>query len=280
MKPGRVGGMLGAAAAGAILFIFLTVLFIPAATLLHSANSGLALYGLRLDATSFAKALPLGIKGSGITLSSASGELLRVRKGRLLLELLPLLSGKVVLAIDAEIGSGTLVSSLSLFRSPSTHMEIKNVRLEDIPFFQNVAGMKTSGILSGRVETSGSVAKAKGSVRLEVQGAELSGIKIGEMPLPDASYRTVQGLIRINEGKGSIESFTLQGDDLYVRLKGGLPLADPLAATPLDLSLELMPKAALLEKQKLIFLLLLKYQDTPGHYLIPVKGTLGKPQVL
>jgi len=280
MKQGRVGGILGTAAAGSILFLFLTVLFIPATTLLNSANSGLSQYGLKLDAASFAKALPLGIKGSGITLSSASGELLRVGKGRLLLELLPLLSGKVVLAIDAEIGSGTLVSSLSLFRRPSTRVEIKNVRLEDIPFFQNVAGMKTSGILSGRVETSGSVTKARGSVQLEVQGAELSGIKIGEMPLPDASYRTVQGLIRINEGKGSIESFTLQGDDLYVRLKGGLPLADPLAATPLDLSLELMPKAALLEKQKLIFLLLLKYQDTPGHYLIPVKGTLGKPQVL
>ena len=100
------------------------------------------------------------------------------------------------------------------------------------------------------------------------------------MPLPDASYHTAQGMVRIQDGKGAIESFTLQGDDLYVRLKGALPLADPLPATRLDLALELMPKPALLEKQKLIFLLLLKFQDTPGHYLVPIKGTLGKPQVL
>ena len=193
---------------------------------------------------------------------------------------MPLLLGRVSVAINAEIGSGTLVSSLSLLRSPSTRIEIKNVRLEDIPFFQTAAGMKAAGILSGKVATTGRLSKAKGFLQLEVQGAELSGIKLGEMPLPDASYRTVQGMIRFNDGKGAIESFTLQGDDLYVRLKGGLPLADPLAATPLDLSLELMPKPALLEKQKLIFLLLLKFQDTPGHYLIPVKGTLGKPQVL
>jgi type II secretion system protein N len=271
---------LGLTLGGVVLFVFLTVLFVPADELLAAANRGLSRYGLHLGAATFGKALPLGIKGTGFTLSSSQGELLKVQKGKLSLELLPLLTGKLVFGINAEIGSGSFNASLSLLRSPATQIAIKNVRLEDIPFFETVAGMKAAGILSGVVETSGMLAKAKGSVQLEVQGAELSGIKIGAMPLPDAAYRTVQGMLRINAGKALIESFTLQGDDLYVRLKGGLPLTDPLPATPLDLQLEIMPKAALLEKQKLIFLVLLKFQDTPGHYLIPVRGTLGKPQVL
>jgi len=265
---------------GVLLFIFLTTLFVPADLLLKAANRGLSQYDLKLDSASFSKALPLGIKGSGFILSSREGELLKIREGKLSLDLLPLLTGKLVFSIEAAIGSGTFNSSMSLLRSPATQITIKNVRLEDIPFFQTVAGMKANGILSGAVATTGVISQAKGSVQLEVQGAELSGIKIGEMPLPDAAYRTVQGMIRINSGKATIESFTLQGDDLYVRLKGGLPLADPLPATPLDLQLEIMPKPALLEKQKLIFLVLLKFQDTPGHYLIPVRGTLGKPQVL
>lgn len=271
---------LGLTLGGVLLFILLTTLFVPADVLLKAANRGLSQYDIKLSAASISKALPLGIKGTGFILSSEEGELLKVRRGKLCLELLPLLAGKLVLTIDAEIGSGNFTASLSLLRSPATQITIKNVRLEDIPFFQNVAGMKAAGILSGKVETTGVVAKAKGTVQLEVQGADLSGIQIGGMALPDASYRTVQGMMRISGGKGAIESFTLQGDDLYVRLKGGLPLADPLPATPLDLQLEIMPKPALLEKQKLIFLVLLKYQDTPGHYLIPVKGTLGKPQVL
>lgn len=265
---------------GALLFVVLTLFFVPAEVLLQAANRGVSRYGLKLTAASVSKALPLGLKGTGISISSGSGELLDIRKGRLSLELLPLLSGKLRLAIRAEIGSGTVSSSISLLRSPATSIVVKNVRLEDIPFFQTVAGMKAAGILSGKVETSGVVSQASGLVQLQVQGAELSGIQIGGMALPDASYRTVQGMIRISGGKGTIESFTLQGDDLYVRLKGGLPLADPLPATPLDLQLEIMPKAALLEKQKFIFLALTKYQDTPGHYLLPVKGTLGKPQVL
>lgn len=280
MTAAGLGRVCGLTLAGGLFFIFLTALFVPADVLLNAANRGLAQYGLKLAAASFGKALPLGIKGSGFILSSDAGELLKVRKGRLSLALVPLLSGKLVFTIDAEVGSGTFSASLSLLRSPATQLAIKNVRLEEIPFFETVAGMKAAGLLSGKVAAAGSLAKANGTVQLEVQGVELSGIKIGAMPLPDAAYRTVQGMVRINAGKAQIESFTLQGDDLYVRLKGGLPLVDPLPATPLDLQLEIMPKAALLEKQKLIFLLLLRFQDTPGHYLVPVKGTLGKPQVL
>ncbi|NVN98765.1 MAG: type II secretion system protein GspN [Geobacteraceae bacterium] len=270
----------GLAIGGLILFVFLTIMFVPASTLLSAANGGLSGYGLRLEAMKFGKALPLGIKGEGFVLSSESGELLKVRTGRITLDILPLLAGRANISISADIGSGTFDSSLSLLRAPSTAVTVKNVPLEDIPFFQTVAGMKATGLLSGRVSLKGSLAKAKGEVQLEIQGAELAGIKLGEMPLPDAAYRSVQGMVRVENGKGMIESFALQGDDIYVRLKGGLPLVDPLPATPLDLSLEIMPKPELLEKQKLIFLLLLKFQDTPGHYLIPVRGTLGKPQVL
>lgn len=270
---------MGLTLGGLLLFLFLTILFVPASTLLSAANNGLSGYGLRLEALKFGKALPLGIEGEGFVLSSDSGALLRLGRGRMTLDILPLLAGRLNVSISADIGSGTLVSSLSLLRSPSTAVAVNNVRLEDIPFFQTVAGMKATGLLSGRVAVKGTLAKAKGEVRIEIQGAELAGIKLGEMPLPDASYRTVQGMVRIEGGKGTIESFTLQGDDVYMRLKGGLPLADPIQATPLDLSLEIMPKPELLEKQKLIFLLLLKFQDTPGHYLIPVKGTLGKPLV-
>jgi len=280
MRISRILRIIGLVTGAAVLFLLLAIMFIPGRTIFEAANSGLSPYGLKLEAVSFGKAFPIGISGKGITLSSESGELLKLRSGRLALELLPLLVGKVCISVRAEIGSGSLVSSMSILRSPSTKIEVKNVRLEDIPFFQTVAGIKASGILSGKAEAKGLISKAKGYLQLEVDGADLTGIKIGEMPLPDASYRKVQGMVRINNGIASIESFTLQGDELYVRLKGGLPLIDPLQATPLNLSLELMPKPSLLDKQKLIFLLLVKFQDTPGHYLIPVKGTLGKPQIL
>ena len=115
-----------------------------------------------------------------------------------------------------------------------------------------------------------------GIIKLEVKGAELADLKIGELPLPAVSDETIQGMLRVKDGRGRVESLTFEGSGLYARLSGEVPLS---ASAPLELILELMPKADLLEKQKFVFLLLLKYLDSPGHYRIPVRGTLAKPQV-
>ncbi|WP_277059036.1 type II secretion system protein GspN, partial [Trichlorobacter lovleyi] len=98
-----------------------------------------------------------------------------------------------------------------------------------------------------------------------------------ETPLPDAPYDTIRGMIRLAGRQATIDSFTLQGRELYVRLKGEFPLTDPAGAAPLNLTLELMPKPELLDRQKLVFALLTKYLVTPGQYRLPIRGTLAKP---
>ena len=107
--------------------------------------------------------------------------------------------------------------------------------------------------------------------------AELAGVKIGDMPLPDASYQEVRGALRVEKGHALLKSFSLNGDGIYVRLKGDTALATPLGNSPLNLTLEMMPKPAFLERQKFVFLLLTKYQSSPGAFSIPIHGTLAHP---
>jgi len=121
--------------------------------------------------------------------------------------------------------------------------------------------------------------KASGYLKLSVRGAEARGIKIGDMPLPDSEYHTVQGMVKLASGKAVIESFSLQGEGLFIRLSGDFPLGPPPSATPLNLTLELMPKPDFMEKQKFVFLLLAKYIASPGAYRIPVRGTLAHPSI-
>jgi type II secretion system protein N len=116
-------------------------------------------------------------------------------------------------------------------------------------------------------------------LRLEVKKAHIAGVKVGEMPLPDADYAVVQGMIRQKGAGFTLESFTLQGDGLYVRLKGDFPLTTPLGMAPLNMTLDLMPKPEFLEKQKFVFLLLTKYLVSPGNYSIPIRGVLAKPLI-
>ena len=152
------------------------------------------------------------------------------------------------------------------------------VSLEQIPFFATATGAGVRGILTGKGEVAAlNERNLTGEIRTEITGAEINDVKIGGIPLPAASYQRIQGMLRIGAGKATLETLNLQGDSLYARLSGNSPLASPLGSSQLSLSLELMPKPEFLEKQKLIFLLLAKYLDSPGHYRIPVGGTLAAP---
>jgi len=89
-----------------------------------------------------------------------------------------------------------------------------------------------------------------------------------------------QGMIRVSDGKARLESFTLAGDGIYMRLSGDLPFGANAAVTPLNMSLEIMPKPEFLEKQKLVFMLLARFMTSPGVYTVPIRGTLLKPAII
>ncbi len=270
----RAGGYLLSAL---LLFVILTILFIPGQALLDLGNRAIAPQGLAVTAGSFGKAFPIGISGRGWVLSSAKGELLKLDSGSVRLRILPLLTGKVSFAINAVSGSGRLSALASSSAGGSLTVEMSGLNLEQIPFFASVTGMKAQGVVNCRAEIGSIAKKASGYVQVDARGVDLAGIRMGETPLPDARYQTVQMMLRLKSGAAAIESFTLDGEGLYVRLKGDIHASETLQSAPLDMIMELMPKPEFMEKQKFIFLLLSKYLDTPGHYQIPIKGILGKP---
>jgi type II secretion system protein N len=234
--------------------------------------------GYTVRAEHFGKALPLGVQAVGLEISNSSGPLLKVNKATLRLRILPLMTGKVTFHYQASIGPGQIKGDISP-RNDEIRIEADGIRLEDIPFFPTVTGARVKGGLRLSGSFKGKGKEPGGELRLEVKGANISGVKVGEMPLPDADYAVIQGMIR---GKGAgimLESFTLQGEGLYVRLKGNFPLVTPPGMAPLNLTLELMPKPEFMDKQKFVFILLAKYLVSPGNYSIPVRGTLAKPLI-
>ena len=233
--------------------------------------------GYRLVSGEFGKGYPFGIKAKKLVLAVDKGEALRFDTVTARLSLISLLSGKPLIVFSAGIGTGELAGTMALGKTPELKLKAQAVPLEAIPFFRNVAGVEIKGKLRGEVNMKGSGGAASGEIRAEVTGADLRSVRIGEMPLPDAGYETVQGMLRVKSGRAILESLTLQGKTLYTRLKGDISVTSPLGASPLNLTLELMPKPEFLEQQKFIFLLLVKYLITPGHYQLPIRGVLGKP---
>ena len=259
-----------------LLFLLFSVILVPASELQDLAVRALAREGYTLSSASFGKAFPVGIKTSSVEIGDSRGVLLRLDEASARLQLLPLLAGKVSFFCRGRIGTGEITGEFSPQRNGDTRLEVSRVRLEDIPFFATV-GAQAKGELRGEGAFRGQGAAAQGEARLEAKGVELAGVKIGGVPLPDATYEAVRGAVKLNSGKAVLESVTLQGEGIFARLSGDFPITTPPGAGPLNLTLELMPKPELLARQQSVFLLLVKYQDTPGHYRIPIRGTLARP---
>jgi type II secretion system protein N len=264
---------------GLLLFVIFVIIFTPTGAVQGLLDRELDAAGYTFRAGEFGKALPIGIKARKVEIGDDRGVLFKADEAVVRLRLLPLLTGKLSFCYRAGIGGGEVRGGVSLNRGGEMDFLISNVRLEDIPFFSTAAGTRARGELTGEGSFRGRGSKTAGKARLEIKGVELAGVRIGEMPLPDATYDLVRGALKVNGGKGVIESATLQGEGIYVRLKGDFPVTAPINAAPLNLTLELMPKPDFLEKQRFVFLLLARYLVSPGNYRIPVNGTLAHPAI-
>lgn len=271
----------GAALLVAVLLLFLTFsyLLFPTARIDAVIAQVLSRQGLTLTPTVHKTLLP-GLAWDDAQLSSPQGPLLSFRRLQVRLKLLPLLLGKAVVSGGAAIGEGELDISYALNGKAALDLSVDRVSLAEIPFFKSVLGAKAGGTLWSRGTLRRDAGGLSGDLQLEVKQLEFSGVKLGAFPLPDAANLKTQGMIRVTQGKARLESFTLAGDGIYMRLSGDLPAGGAAATTPLNMMLEIMPKAEFLEKQKLVFMLLAKFMTSPGVYNVPIRGTLLKPEIL
>jgi type II secretion system protein N len=264
------------AVAALALFIVFVYLFFPIGRINAVIDQALSAQGLTL-APGASKTLLPGLAWRNSVVASDQGALVRFSELKVRPLLLPLLSGRAVVRFLASIGDGHLNLDYGLRGRDALSLNTEGIDLGTLPFFQTVLAARAGGTLRASGGVSRGAKGLNGEFRLEVRHLELSGVKLGSFPLPDVAKLASQGMVRITDGAARLESFTLQGEGVYMRLSGDLPLA---ANAPLNLVLEIMPKPEFLESQKLVFLLLAKFMTSPGVYRVPVRGTLLKPEII
>ena len=269
----------GLFAAGLSLFIACCYLFIPMGRVNAAINQILAAQGLSLSPEARKTILP-GVVWDNLQLSSNQGALISCERLKLQLRLLPLLTGRIALGATARIGPGQAVLEYGVTGKDALKLQADGIGLADIPFFKTALGAKVGGNLWSEGSVTRGPKGLNGDLKLELRQLEFSGVKLGAFPLPDAANLGTQGMIRVTDGAVRLESFTLQGEGIYMRLSGDLPSGVNAVNAPLNLSLEIMPKPEFLDKQKLVFMLLAKFMVSPGVYRVPIKGTLLKPLIL
>jgi type II secretion system protein N len=269
----------GLAAAGVCLYLACIYLFLPTRQVNELISGMLADQGLSLSPEAHKTLLP-GLAWRQPVLSSEQGPLLRFDRLAVRLRLLPLLTGRAVISLTSALGAGNLDLDYGINGSTALVLAADGMPLSDIPLFKTVLGATAGGSLWSEGRLSRKAGGLSGDLKLEVKQLAYSGVKLGAFPLPDAANLRCQGMVRVTDGRSRLESFTLQGDGIYMRLSGNLPGGANAVTSPINLTLEIMPKPEFMDKQKLVFLLLAKFAASPGVYKVPIRGTLLKPVIM
>jgi type II secretion system protein N len=278
VRPGLVRGAVLTLACLA-LFMVCIYLFFPSRRINAAIDQTLASQGLSLTPAAHKTILP-GLAWDNALLSSQQGPLIRFDHVSLRPLLLQLLTGRIVLRSAASLGTGRMSFDQKISGRQTVLVAADRLALGEQPFFKTVLGARVGGSLWSEGLFTRGARGWSGELKLEISQLEFSGIRMGAFPLPDAANLNSKGMVRVTDGRARLESLTLQGEGVYMRLSGELPLGVNADAAPLDLLLEIMPKPEFLEKQKLVFLLLAKFMASPGVYRVPIKGTLLKPEIL
>jgi type II secretion system protein N len=277
-RPGLVRGA-ALTVAWLTLFIVCIYLVFPSRRINAAIDRELSVQGLSL-APGAHKTLRPGLAWDNALLSSEQGALIRVERMTIRPLLLRLLAGRLVLGSVASIGSGRVGLEYAVTGSPSVQLNADRLELAEMPLFKTVLGASRIG---GRLQSDGFAARGaggwNGELKIDISRLEFSGIRMGAFALPDAANLHSRGMVRLTGGRARLESFTLEGEGLYMRLSGDVPVGGSALSAPLNLVLEIMPKPDFLENQKLVFMMLAKFMVSPGVYRVPIAGTLLKPQI-
>lgn len=265
-------------AVGLLLLPLLTFHLIPAQVYQQTVHSLLASQGVTMEATRLGKRFPVGLYATNLAINDARGTWCRFDQLSLDLQLLPLVIGKVRVSVNGRINTGELSGNLTVYpeKSQAAALAINNLQLETVPGITARLGAPLRGTAQLDLQLGKLGERMQGGVRLKIVAVRLQEVQLGGVRLPDLAVPEVRGLLKIEGQTVLVENLALQGDGIYLRLNGQLPLS---ATTPLKATLELLPSAEFLERQKSVFLLILPYQTSPGSYRLPITGTLANPQI-
>jgi type II secretion system protein N len=277
--PGSCVRWCGVVLAFPVLFVLAVYIFFPVQRIESEIIRMLESQRLNISRGLHKTVLP-GLEWEKPVLTSEQGPLFSAGRLRIQPHWRALLGGRPVLNATASIGGGRIEADYGFTGKQPLAVNITGINLGDVPFFKTVMAARATGNLWSEGHFARDARGLSGELRLEVKQLNLSGVRLGAFPLPDVTDLLSRGMVRVTENRARLESFTLEGEGVFMRLSGDVPVSDAIVVAPLNMVLEIMPKPEFLEKQKLVFLMLAKFMVSPGVYRVPIRGTLLKPEIL
>lgn len=252
---------------------------LPDTTIEQAVSQQLASHGIAMQAQTCTTGFPFRIIARNVTLSDAVGHkpLLVIDQLSTRLRLLPLVLGKATCTATGQIGPGQLSATVTIYPALKGELHLSGLPLNALPVLTSTLTGTVKGTALLEMQFNQQQGITVGEARLRIADLQLAQARLAALALPDLTIPETRGLLKLQGDTITVSSLALQGDGIYLRLTGTLPL-NPSA--PLSLALELLPTTELLERNRSLFLLMTPYQTAPGAFRLPIGGSLSNPQLL
>jgi type II secretion system protein N len=252
---------------------------LPDTTIQQAVSQQLASHGIAMQAGTCTTGFPFRIIARNVTLRDAVDQkpLLVIDQLSIRLRLLPLVLGKATCTATGQIGAGLLSATVTIYPALRGELHLSGLPLDALPVLTSTltGTVKGTALLEMRFTQQQGI--TVGEARLRIADLQLAQARLAALALPDLTIPETRGLLKLQGDTITVSSLALQGDGIYLRLTGTLPL-NPSA--PLSLALELLPTTELFERNRSLFLLMTPYQTAPGAFKLPIGGSLSSPQLL
>ena len=251
----------------AVVLVFLVfglwIIAVPESLLTNLIEGAMHDGNLRLQVSDMHKGLFYDFRCGSITLTKNSRPLLSVENIEGRINPLSLLILKLNVLFTGDLSRGKVNGKIDLLRGKShVTVSVNGAELQYMPFF-TLLGIDGRGTLSGDIN----IRDSKGSIPFSVADARFRPAAFAGVAIPLDVFTGARGAMTVDGNMLRIQSFALEGEGVYARLKGDI------AAGRMNLTMELMPQKSFRE-QNLVFMALKRYEVSPGYYSVPLTGPL------
>lgn len=219
---------------------------------------------LRIEGAS--KGIFYSLYADSVTLSYKDITFPPIRNIGVYVDIVNILRRKAAVFFKTEILDGKMEGEVA-FRKKTVDLMLK-VERASIANLLSLAGLSGDGLMN----IDGILSGPGGEFKVELMDLKLKPSGFAAV-LPVDRFQSLNGVLVVDGQTLNVKALEIVGKGLRARLKG------KVKGDKLNLTLELFPDAKTVDENQILLAGIDQYKRSPGHYSIPIKGTLSHPVI-
>ena len=195
---------------------------------------------------------------------------------------LDLLIGKPALRVKTDLYNGSIKGKVGKKEGDlDLDLSWKGVNPETHPFFSKQGGVHVHAGITGELLLrlkGGNLYGSEGTLSMGLKDGSVKNLQLYGFTLPSLQGITGKGRVQVEPRKATLETLSLESDQISVSMEGNLDLSPRLSSSRLNLKGKIKLAGDLEAQYQPMLSGFLRNKDPEGYYTFSLRGTVGNPR--